>query len=154
MAIDPNVDTVARTIAGEARGESFLDMVAVGAVIRERVLRPGWWGTDWISVCRKPYQFSCWNKDDPNLPKILHAEIEFPDVWPLCVAAAHLVVNHLRDRDLHELFGTKGTFPTHYVARTIKPPSWTKGAQIVPVPWDSPHIFFAGVEGTPRRRNS
>ena len=59
MAIDPNVDTVARTIAGEARGCGILDMIAVGAVIRERVLRPGWWGSDWISVCRKPSQFSC-----------------------------------------------------------------------------------------------
>src|SRR5690606_28151479 len=129
--------------------QGFLDMVAVGAVIRERVLRPGWWGTDWQSVCLKPWQFSCWNEGDPNRDVILHAEATCPDVWSLCVAASHLVVHHLRDRDLHELFGTKGPFPTHYHTRALKPPSWTKGAQLVHVPWDSAHLFYTGVEGTP-----
>jgi len=38
------IETVAMTLYGEARGQSLLDRLAVGAVIRERVLRPGWWG--------------------------------------------------------------------------------------------------------------
>src|SRR5690606_31615810 len=143
---------VARTICGEARGCGFLDMVAVGAVIRERVLRPGWWGTDWETVCKKPFQFSCWNEGDPNREVILRAEELCPDVWPLCVAAAHFTVNYMRDRDLHELFGTQGPFPTHYHARYIKPPSWTNGAILVPVPWNSAHLFYANVQGSPPRR--
>lgn len=127
-------------------------MLAVGAVIRERVLRPGWWGRDWETVCRKPWQFSCWNPDDPNLPVILAAESKCPGVWPLCVAAAEFVVHHIRDRDLYELFGTTGPFPTHYHTREIKPPAWTRGALIIPTPWSSAHVFYAGVSGTPERR--
>lgn len=145
------IDVVARTIAGEARGQGYLDMIAVGAVIRERVLRPGWWGRDWESVCQKPWQFSCWNEGDPNREAILDAERRFAGVWRICLAAALYTVRYMRDRDLHELFGTQGPFPTHYHARTIKPPKWTEGAQLVHVPWDSAHLFYVGVEGTPRR---
>ena len=42
MPIEPNIDTFARTLVGEARGECLLDMLGVAAVVRERVLRPGW----------------------------------------------------------------------------------------------------------------
>lgn len=152
--MDADVDIIARTIAGEARGCGYLDMLAVGAVLRERLLRPGWWSSpnhDWFSVCTKPWQFSCWNENDPNRKTILHAEVHIPEVWPLCMQAAELTVHNMRDRDLHELFGTKGPFPTHYHARGIAWPKWSRGAKIVHVPWDSAHIFFLDVEGTPKR---
>src|SRR5690606_17855731 len=82
MPIDPNVDTLARTLWGEARGTGLLDMFGVAAVIRERYLRPGWWSKpsdDWWSVCRNPYQFSCWNQGDPNRKKLYRAEELEPD---------------------------------------------------------------------------
>ena len=68
-ATDPTgaaVDIVARTIWGEARGEGDTGMQAVADVIVNRVANPGWWGTDFISVCLAPSQFSCWNAGDPN----------------------------------------------------------------------------------------
>jgi spore germination cell wall hydrolase CwlJ-like protein len=74
MGTDPrsrSIDIMARTIWGEARGEGRAGMEAVAAVIMNRVKYPRWWGTDVASVCTKPYQFSCWNSDDPNRPKIL-----------------------------------------------------------------------------------
>jgi N-acetylmuramoyl-L-alanine amidase len=54
------------TIYGEARGETYKGMLAVGWVIRNRAENPSWWGKDVKSVCTKPYQFSCWNDSDPN----------------------------------------------------------------------------------------
>lgn len=57
---------MAATIYGEARGESYEGMLAVGWVIRNRVENPGWWGKNIISVCTKRYQFSCWNENDAN----------------------------------------------------------------------------------------
>ena len=153
MPVDPNVDIVARTIAGEARGCGLLDWLAVGAVIRERVLRPGWWGTDWQSVCRKSSQFSCWNQGDPNRTIILEAEARLdPALWRSIYHTAEFVVHHMRDEDLYALFNTKGPFPCHYHARGIQWPGWTLKAKVVHVPWDSAHIFYTGVEGTPRRR--
>jgi N-acetylmuramoyl-L-alanine amidase len=62
-AIDTTeLDTMARTIWGEARGEGITGMCAVASVIITRAwVRPGWWGHDVTGVCRAPYQFSCWS---------------------------------------------------------------------------------------------
>ena len=69
------IDVLARTIWGEARGEGTTGMQAVAAVVMNRLkharARGGyWWGDDIIEICQKPYQFSAWNKDDPNFEKI------------------------------------------------------------------------------------
>lgn len=69
-------DILARTLWGEARGEGTAGMQAVAAVILNRVAvaraRGGaWWGNDVISVCQKPWQFSCWNRSDPNMRKVM-----------------------------------------------------------------------------------
>ena len=70
------IDTLARTIFGEARGEPIKGQEAVASVVLNRVkvaqARGGryWWGHDIISVCQKPYQFSCWNKSDPSYQRL------------------------------------------------------------------------------------
>ena len=74
-----DLDTMARTVWAEARGEGQKGMEAVAWVIRNRLETPGWWSRhpdaipdDTIAaVCREPWQFSCWNPRDPNLPKLL-----------------------------------------------------------------------------------
>lgn len=73
---EKEVDILARTIWGEARGEGELGMTAVACVILNRVQiskqKGGvWWGNDLIGICQKPYQFSCWNINDPNREKLL-----------------------------------------------------------------------------------
>ncbi|TAN54915.1 MAG: cell wall hydrolase, partial [Rhodospirillales bacterium] len=73
--LDP-ADVLARTIWGEARGESKAGREAVAAVVMNRVGVAGrhggrfWWGNDVVSVCLKPWQFSCWNANDPNRAKL------------------------------------------------------------------------------------
>lgn len=72
-------DTLARTIWGEARGEGSIGMQAVAAVILNRLQvskEKGkfWWGNSLIEICQKPYQFSCWNRDDPNYRKVLNVD--------------------------------------------------------------------------------
>ncbi len=72
---DLQIDVLARTLWGEARGEGAAGMEAVANVILNRVKvaenRGGyWWGNNIISVCQKPYQFSCWNRSDANYKKI------------------------------------------------------------------------------------
>lgn len=49
------------TIYGEARGEPLEGQVAVGCVIRNRVLSPYRWATSYRGVCLEPLQFSCWS---------------------------------------------------------------------------------------------
>jgi len=59
-----------RTIWGESRGERTVGRIAVAHVILNRAAQPAWWGSTPFDVCHKPYQFSCWNKSDPNALKI------------------------------------------------------------------------------------
>lgn len=62
-------DLLAWTLWGEARSETLAGQIAVAWTIRSRVndgKAKSWWGEGYAGVCQKPYQFSCWNKNDPN----------------------------------------------------------------------------------------
>jgi spore germination cell wall hydrolase CwlJ-like protein len=82
---DLAIDTLARTLWGEARGEGEAGMTAVAAVIRNRLeisTRLGgrhWWGWDWVTVCRARGQFASWNPGNPNRAKLLTAKDIDPD---------------------------------------------------------------------------
>ena len=54
---------VAQTILAEARGEGRSGMYAVAACIKVRAKNRG---LTYAQVCLQPYQFSCWNANDPN----------------------------------------------------------------------------------------
>ncbi|ROM79306.1 hypothetical protein BK654_08030 [Pseudomonas brassicacearum] len=62
-------DILARTLWGEAPGESLAGQIAVAWTIRNRVEDDKaklWWGEGYAGVCLKPYQFICWNQNDPT----------------------------------------------------------------------------------------
>ncbi len=134
------VDVLARTIWGEARAETLQGMEAVANVVCNRVktaqARGGkyWWGNDIISVCQKPYQFSCWNRSDPNYRKLL-AVTEKDKVFVTCQriarrAVAGVLKDHTRGAD-------------HYHADYVAP-YWAEGQ--TPVIVIGRHIFFKLVE--------
>ena len=55
----------------EARGEPMEAKRAVAWVIRNRADKPSWWGGPSIaSVVLHPYQFSSFNRNDPNSSKL------------------------------------------------------------------------------------
>lgn len=60
-----DLEVVAKTVWAEARGEGISGMTCVAYVIKNR-LESGLWGKSFETVCKAPYQFSCWNVDDPN----------------------------------------------------------------------------------------
>lgn len=63
-----DIDTAAKTLWGECRGEPLLGQQGVAWVIRNRATwqPPQWWGHTVGGVCLQPFQFSCWNKTDPQ----------------------------------------------------------------------------------------
>ncbi len=63
-----------RTVYGEARGESFKGQRAVMHVILNRVGRSNR-DHSVASVCLRGYQFSCWNRKDPNRDKLLSVDV-------------------------------------------------------------------------------
>jgi len=130
------VDTLARTLWGEARGEGERGMAAVACTILNRVKVAQakgkyWWGQNIIQVCQRPYQFSCWNRSDPNFPKLIKVDdTDFKFALALAVARK-AVVGKLKDE-------TGGA--THYYADSIKAPYWTKGETITAK--IGHHIFY------------
>ena len=133
------IDVLARTIFGEARSEPQEGMEAVASVVLNRVAIAQakgkyWWGNNIIGVCQKPYQFSCWNKNDPSyrrLTTVKPSDIKFATCLRI---ARRAVIGVLKDN-------TNGA--THYHADYVSP-YWAKGE--MPVKIISRHIFFKLVE--------
>lgn len=71
MMLSADLDVAARTVFGEARGESFEGQEAVACVLINRALARHRGEYRLSGVCLEPLQFSCWNRDDPNLPQLL-----------------------------------------------------------------------------------
>jgi spore germination cell wall hydrolase CwlJ-like protein len=138
-ASEKDRDILARTLWAEARGEGLPGQVAVGCVIRNRVndgKDRSWWGEGYTGVCLKPYQFSCWNKNDPNYPYLSGAKPIPPKQFAQAQRAADLVISGV-EPDM-----TKGA--THYYATTMpKPPVWVQGATETFRLGN--HVFFKGV---------
>lgn len=136
-------DILARTIWAEARGEGKHGMEAVAAVIMNRLTisrRKGghyWWGNDIIGICKAPWQFSCWNPGDPNLPKLLHVGQNDP-VFASALRIARRAVNGLLDDPTVDV--NTGVGATHYHHRSMQP-KWARGHR--PISSIGNHVFYA-----------
>ncbi|NCC22748.1 MAG: cell wall hydrolase [Alphaproteobacteria bacterium] len=129
------VDTLARTIWGEARGEGSHGMEAVAAVVMNRVAiardKGGyWWGASPIQVCQKPYQFSCWNRSDPNFRRVVDVKDDDLHFATALRIARRALAGALADP-------TEGA--THYHAAGADP-YWAKNEK--PVAVIGRHIFY------------
>tara|TARA_B100000780_G_C21099291_1_gene443547 strand:- start:716 stop:1204 length:489 start_codon:yes stop_codon:yes gene_type:complete len=133
---DLEIDTLARTLWGEARGEGTEGMEAVACVILNRVkVAQGaggkyWWGNNIIQVCQKPYQFSCWNRSDPNFKKLQAVEKTDLNFATALRIARRAVIGALEDTT----FGA-----THYHAAGIEP-YWARREK--PCAVIGRHIFY------------
>lgn len=136
---DKDRDILARTLWGEARGESLAGQIAVAWTIRNRVFDGkdrSWWGEGYAGVCQKPYQFSCWNKNDPNYVYLSGAKaIPFRELAQAQIAADQVMSGKVPDP-------TGGA--THYYATTMRvAPAWAaKAKQTLKL---GHHLFFKDV---------
>jgi N-acetylmuramoyl-L-alanine amidase len=129
------IDTLARTLWGEARGEPRLGKEAVAAVVLNRLRRnaPGRFGATVEEVCRKPQQFSCWNQNDPNraqLERVDRSNVAFAE----CLAIAEQAVDgRLSDPTIGA---------DHYHTKAVSP-SWSRGK--TPCRTIGRHHFFNNI---------
>ena len=133
------IDVLARTLWGEARGEGSAGMQGVANVILNRVeiaeVKGGfWWGNNIIQVCQKPYQFSCWNRSDPNFRKLQN--VEEKDLY-------FATAQRLARRAMHECLGDITDGATHYHAAGVDP-YWASREK--PVAVLGRHIFYRIVD--------
>lgn len=122
--MNKEIEVLARTIYGEARGEyhkkegGLAALIAVGNVILNRLKQKTWFGKSVSEVCLKAWQFSCWNDTDPNSTVLKQAIITEP-VFKVCQEVAQgLILKEWPDL-------TKGS--DHYHHRLMhKLPMWAK----------------------------
>ncbi|MGE5145629.1 MAG: cell wall hydrolase [Candidatus Eiseniibacteriota bacterium] len=132
-AADRDVDVTARTLYGEARGQPLDGIVAVACVIVNRARR-GTYGDGAAGVCRRPWQFSCWNPRDPNRAIIERVQ---PGVFvfDVCRLVASLVLRGVLSDP------TGGA--THYHTKGVAP-EWSRGKTPSAVIGD--HQFFNDID--------
>ena len=113
-----DLDLMARTIYGEARGEPDEGWSAVAWVIRNRAAKGGWRGDTPAHVCLCRAQFSCWNKLDPNRQVIADLTLFHPGYRK----ALRIVGGVMDAAGVDD--PTKGA--THYYAGDLSP-QWAAG---------------------------
>lgn len=132
FSILPPLKLIALATYGEARGEGLLGMMAVANVIRNRTKNPNAFadsdiligtGSMYHAVILKPYQFSCFNSNDPQRANMEYIAENFDQVLPndeylrKAYSLAKMVgMNTISDNTLGA---------THYYSPVmISPPQW------------------------------
>jgi spore germination cell wall hydrolase CwlJ-like protein len=129
---EQDLDTLAKTIYGEARGEFYksgASLIAIANVVVNRKKKN--FAESIHDVCVAPYQFSCWNKNDPNYVKITNKIDGDRVIFDKCREVAKNVLSE-KWPDL-----TDGC--DHYHERSIKP-RWA--AYIQPKRIFGAHYFY------------
>lgn len=126
------IDLIARTVFGEARGEkSFDSLQAIAHVILNRVKDHKNWPNSVEAVIFQKNQFSCWNETDPNyfiIQSVSFNNPEFRQAYQATLAAM------LSQQDI-----THGA--NHYHARWVDP-TWAHQKNMIRVAEIQQHIFY------------
>lgn len=142
-----DLTVMALTVWAEARGEPEVGQRAVAWVIRNRFENPGWWseiagGRDHTlaAVCFCPWQFSCWNKNDPNRWRLEDPKTQLREDY---VAIRKLCQSVLVEAPIHD--PTAGA--DHYCTKSVVAKTrWAR--RRTPVATIGHHQFFRiGLQG-------
>lgn len=127
-----DLDRMVRTIWGEARSESEETWQAIAKVILTRAGWPGRspWGNSIDEVCTAPWQFACWNPNDPNRLKMLNLtskDKRYKAIEEICL-------DLLKNGEYSDVGAT-------FYCRSTAKPVWRK--DLKPVETVGKYVFFA-----------
>nr|DAT27683.1 MAG TPA: Cell Wall Hydrolase [Caudoviricetes sp.] len=140
-----DIEVLARTIYGEARGEKQEGRIAVANVVMNRLLKKKQAGYEIVrgqrlagvaATCLKPFQFSCWLKDDPNLEvikKVTTDDAVFAECWRIATKAVHKQLADITNGATH-----------YYSPRGCKCPTFAEGKK--PCAIIGNHYFFNDID--------
>lgn len=130
-------EIVAKTAWAEARSLGSDGMQGTINVVQNR-LASGilWWGKTPRTICLHPWQFSCWNSNDPNRPKLLSVTSSDPQYAIAMFLAANALAGLLPDI----VHGAD----SYYADTMPQPPSWVK--DLTPCAQIGPHVFFVTIK--------
>lgn len=119
-----DVDVLARTLFGEARGERRPGMEAVAWVILNRARKgPPRFQSTIGEVCKAPYQFTCWAKSDPNA-RLCAAVDESDPSFLLALNVATAVLGGMVPDPV-------GGADHYFVTNMKNPPAWASKMRLV-----------------------
>lgn len=131
--MNSDIDILARTIYGEARGETYKGKKAVAHVIMNRTsLERFKYDMSIAATCLRAWQFSAWLPNDPNVEKMHLITLDTP-LFRECYRAA---LEAMDEADF-----TNGA--THYHTKAIDP-NWAQGK--VPCWSEGSHLFYNDVD--------
>lgn len=117
----PHDILLAMLLFGEARGQDNNCRLAVANIVRNRVLAGRYGGNTWPGVILQPKQFSCFNPQDVNRPKLLKPlDWAKPEVWGECLDIAQTILYGTA----HD--NTKRSTHYHDKSMDFRPPFWAK----------------------------
>lgn len=139
MTRENDIDVLARTIYGEARGENRMGKKAIACVVMNRYKSGRWFAGKTIAeTCKfriagsKFHQFSCWNEHDPNRKLIENAsELQLGE----CLEIAGKFVDGVYKDFLCNA--------CHYHTANMKP-AWAKGKKADFLIGN--HLFYVGID--------
>lgn len=139
--MNPTLDDIlilSKTIYGEARGEynhpsgGLSSLIGVANVIINRLKNPCRFGKSIQEICLNPYQFSCWNINDPNKSLIASKDKGADKVFDLCYEVAEKVAYHIWPDITKEC--------NHYHAPMPNLPKWAQNT--IPRLTIGNHVFY------------
>jgi spore germination cell wall hydrolase CwlJ-like protein len=150
---DTDILVAALTIHGEARGCTQQGRVAIAHTILNRMRARKWWGVGVspypdhtaAAVCLKPWQFSCWNANDPNYLILSRLREQYRRAIqdPVARASLKALIDAL-DGWLPDPSGGATHYLTTALHRSSRAPAWARGrTDFVEI---GSHRFFANVD--------
>lgn len=140
-------DALTLTLLGEARGEELEGRLAIACVIRTRAADPKRWADTVKDVCFEPWQFSCWNRNDPNAAQLFEQAgllVQDHAVRSTFVRdALFYETRWLAEGILSGVVCDRVGGANHYLTRLLwekSAPNWAKG--VSPVALVGRHAFF------------
>jgi N-acetylmuramoyl-L-alanine amidase len=128
---------IALTAWGEARSLREDGIQATICVVQNRLASGvAWWGKTLRDICLKPWQFSCWNENDPNRSQMLAVSDNDPDMVMALGFADQALAGALPDN--------VNQADSYYDLDLKERPLWSIGRQ--PVAQIGTQLYFKTVE--------
>ena len=140
------IDILAKTIFYEAGSTCDLrEVYYIAWSIRNRVNKKWWYGKDYVSVCLKKWQYSCWN--GKKLEQINKINLDGAVQWKMCQDIAEYVMNAVEE---FNPFNDYKLLATHYFEPTLvsRPPKWCRSKKMIRLPniTGLKHLYFMEVK--------
>ena len=140
------INTLALTLWGEARGEDIEGKIAVASVIRNRAKDGSRWPDDLKGVCLQPSQFSCWGTmggaaNYRAVMELAEKLVTMPAYVPEpMVRECQWIAEGIASGVCRSRVGAANHYLTRQLWETA-PPKWAKGQR--PSAIVNRHVFFS-----------